>query len=118
MERKVSDQPRMEEIGRVPMLRKHGRRPGEERRPFLERGPEHPDQRAEQDDERQKRERVEPHGFRAQAPAYPRPHRGGGYSRPDRSCSQVTTKRKASRKSGMADAEPKGRNANPCIQLD
>src|ERR1700737_3988562 len=95
----------------------HARRPGEHFRLLLECGPEHPDQWAQQHHKHEQCEHVDDDGRRLEAQAGSRPHRARRYSRPDRSCSHVTTRRNPSRKSVMAEAYPKCKNSKPCIWM-
>src|ERR1700682_1583710 len=98
-------------------LGKHARGPGEPFRLLFECGPKHPDQRAQQRHQREQRQHVEDNGRRREAQAGTCPHRARRYSRPDRSCSHVTSRRNPSRKSVMADAYPKCKNSKPCIWM-
>src|ERR1700682_339820 len=109
--------PGLDEVVPMHLLGKHTRRPGEHLRLLLERGPEHPYQRTEQHDEREDRQRVEHDRRRREAQARPRPQPARRSSRPDRSCSHVTIRRNASRKSVIAEAYPKCKNSKPCIWM-
>src|ERR1700716_2468602 len=109
--------PRLDEIVPMHAPGKHAGWPGEHFRLLLEGRPEHPDQRAQQHDEGEQGQRVKDDARRREAPSAPRAHRARRYSRPDRSCSHVTTRRNASRQSVIAEAYPKCRNSKPCIWM-